>query len=82
MDMDLVDALGFLAAILVLLTFCMNSMTKLRLVALLSNVAFVAYGIAAELLPVMVLHGVLMPINATWLFQSRPGESEERGLVE
>lgn len=75
MDMDVVDALGFLAAILVLLTFCMQSMLRLRFVALLSNVAFVVYGIAEELLPVMVLHGVLLPINACWLFQAREPRS-------
>jgi len=75
MNMDSVDALGFLAAILVLLTFCMTSMWRLRLVALLSNVAFVAYGIAGELLPVMVLHGVLLPINAFWLLKVLPQRS-------
>ncbi len=75
MEMNIVDALGFLAAILVLLTFCMQSMLRLRLVAMLSNVAFVAYGIAEDLLPVMVLHGVLLPINACWLFQAHQPKS-------
>lgn len=86
----MVDAFGFLAGSLVLATFCMQSMTQLRFVALLSNVAFVVYGIAAELLPVLVLHALLLPVNAYCLFMSRPADrcrtevsgSEERRFVE
>jgi hypothetical protein len=57
------DALGFVAAGLVLATFCMRSMRALRLVALASNVAFLAYGMTLDLLPVAMLHGLLMPVN-------------------
>ena len=65
--MDWSDVLGFVAAFLVLLTFCMQSMQVLRLVAILSNVAFIGYGLSQDLLPVLLLHGVLLPINAYWL---------------
>jgi antibiotic biosynthesis monooxygenase (ABM) superfamily enzyme len=73
------DLLGFLASGLVLTSFWMRSMLSLRLVALASNVAFINYGHVAHILPVMVLHAILLPINlwhvvpmlrralATWL---------------
>lgn len=57
------DLLGFLASGLVLTTFWMRDMLSLRLVAIASNVAFISYGHAAHILPVMVLHAILLPVN-------------------
>lgn len=66
-----VDAIGWLAAGAVLLTFCMKTMQALRMVAVLSNVAFVAYALAAGLTPVLVLHAALLPLNLARLLQLR-----------
>ena len=66
--MDYVDAIGFLACSLVLATFCMASMKTLRFVAFLSNIVFIPYGRAEDLTP-LLLHGVLLPINAWWVFR-------------
>jgi CRP/FNR family transcriptional regulator, cyclic AMP receptor protein len=57
------DAAGYLASGLVLAAFCMKEMIPLRLVALMSNVAFLVYGIGLGLGPVWVLHAVLLPVN-------------------
>jgi hypothetical protein len=65
----LIDAIGSLAAGLVLATFCMRSMSKLRLTALASNLAFIAYGYLDNLMPVLVLHALLLPVNAWRLVQ-------------
>jgi hypothetical protein len=64
-----VNLVGYLAASLVLATFCMRSMGTLRLVALASNAAFIAYGYLANLTPVLLLHAVLLPVNAYRLMQ-------------
>ncbi len=64
-----VDLIGYVAASLVLVTFCMRSMSTLRIVALASNVAFAAYGYLANLTPVLLLHAVLLPVNAFRLVQ-------------
>jgi hypothetical protein len=61
----LIDAIGFVAAALVLATFCMRSMRTLRWVALASNLAFLAYGYLGNLAPVLLLHALLLPVN-TW----------------
>ena len=58
-----VDALGYLAAGIVFLTFCMKTMLTLRVIAIVSNVAFIAYALAAGLTPILVLHGALLPMN-------------------
>jgi hypothetical protein len=60
---------GYVASALVLLTFCMMSMRPLRLVAIASNVAFIAYGIMAHLHPVLLLHSILLPVNTIRLLQ-------------
>ncbi len=65
------DALGYLAAGIVFLTFCMRTMTSLRLTAIASNVAFISYSIAAQLTPILVLHSALLALNLTQLFRIR-----------
>ena len=69
--MILPGALGYLAAGLVLLTFGMRSMVPMRMVATLSNLAFIAYGLSLGLTPVWVLHGLLLPLNIYRLRECR-----------
>jgi hypothetical protein len=65
------NVIGWLAAAMTLLTFHCNNMLRLRLLALSANVAFVAYGLAAGLLPVLALHLLLIPLNLLRLKQAR-----------
>jgi hypothetical protein len=67
----LADGLGWLAAALVLATFCMHNMVALRLTAMASNLAFIAYGASAGIDPVLMLHMLLLPLNAWRLTQAR-----------
>jgi hypothetical protein len=60
---SMIEALGFLAAALVFGSFCMKRMIPLRLAAIASNVAFIAYGALAGLTPILTLHLVLLPLN-------------------
>ena len=59
----MIDAIGYLAASLVFATFYMRSMVILRIVAVTSNLAFIAYGYVGELMPVLLLHSALLPLN-------------------
>lgn len=68
-EREKVNLLGYLAAGLVLATFCMRSMSTLRTIALASNVAFIGYGYLANLTPVLLLHVILLPVNACRLLQ-------------
>jgi len=65
------DLLGYLAATLVFATFCMKTMPTLRIIAVVSNIVFLAYGVAADLMPVVVLHGALLPLNIARLADMR-----------
>ena len=68
--MPVTDVLGYAAAIAVLAAFCMSSIVPLRILAVLSNVLFVSYGLLANLYPVFLLHVILLPINLLKLAQA------------
>jgi hypothetical protein len=70
-DLSVIDGVGFAAAGLVLATFCMRSMNALRWVAIVSNVAFIAYAYLGHLAPVLLLHALLLPVNIYRLTQLR-----------
>ncbi|MEF2279151.1 hypothetical protein V3W47_12650 [Deinococcus sp. YIM 134068] len=58
------EPLGYLASGLVLATFCTRDMVPLRALAITSNLAFIAYAVGAGLHPVLLLHALLLPLNA------------------
>lgn len=57
------DILGWTAAALMVATFSCREARHLRPLAVATNLAFVGYGAAAELMPVLALHLLLLPIN-------------------
>jgi hypothetical protein len=63
------DAIGYLASLFVLGSFGCQTMMPLRVLALVSNAAFIAYAVRNQLGPVLVLHALLLPINAVRLWQ-------------
>lgn len=64
-----VDLLGYAASAAVLATFCMSTMIPLRILGLISNVLFCSYGYLDHLYPVLILHGILFPVNLVRLLQ-------------
>lgn len=81
------DTLGYLAAFLVFLTFGMTRMVTLRIIAIASNVAFILYAVTAGLTPILVLHGLLLPLNIIRLWQFKKlvrtaSASASRGSAE
>lgn len=67
--MTLTEALGYAAALLVLLTFSMRTMVQLRAVGIASNDFFIAYGTMSGAYPIMLLHCILLPLNSFRLYQ-------------
>jgi CRP/FNR family transcriptional regulator, cyclic AMP receptor protein len=65
-----VDLIGYLASALVFTTFYMTAMLPLRLVAIASNVAFIAYGGLGGMTPIILLHVGLLPLNVWRLCQT------------
>jgi hypothetical protein len=82
MVMSFTEPLGYLASALVLATFCMRDMRRLRWMAIASNLAFIAYGALADLGPVLVLHLLLLPVNVqrlmAWHSSTQAAEAPHR----
>ena len=63
-----VDLLGFAAGGTTIIAFACRKMLALRLVAIIANILFIAYGLTLGLVPIMVLHCILLPLNLFRLF--------------
>jgi uncharacterized protein YjiS (DUF1127 family) len=63
------DLVGYVASGLVLATFTAQSMRTLRILAILSNVTFICYGLIDFIIPVLCLHTILLPLNIIRLVQ-------------
>ena len=64
------STIGYVASALVLAAFGMKDMVNLRIVAICSNIAFITYGIALNLPPVLILHVILLPLNGWRLMEA------------
>lgn len=62
--MNWVEAIGYLGALLTLSTYSMKRMIPLRVISLCASSVFVVYGFFAPVYPQLLLHGVLLPLNA------------------
>jgi hypothetical protein len=63
------DIIGYLASALVFATFYVRTMMPLRILAIASNFAFIGYAASEGLIPVLVLHLVLLPVNLARLYE-------------
>jgi hypothetical protein len=61
--MHIGEIAGYLAAVLVFLTFYMKTMVPLRIVGICSNCTFIVYAYLGGLYPVLILHLILLPLN-------------------
>ena len=73
--------LGYVAATLVVTAFYMRDIVPLRVTALCSNLAFIAYGLALGLAPIWLLHALLLPVNGYRLFQELRVRAQPRGAL-
>ena len=69
MTITLGTALGLLGVGLCFASFVMKNMLSLRVLALLSNVVFVTYGLIEAQFPSIVLNAALLPVNARRLWE-------------
>jgi len=68
--MPVIEILGYAASGAVFATFWMRTMIPLRVVAIVSNLLFLGYGLWADLTPIMILHAALLPLNGLRLHQA------------
>ncbi|MGL4438334.1 MAG: hypothetical protein ACRCUE_03605 [Bosea sp. (in: a-proteobacteria)] len=74
----LIESIGFLAAGATAVTFYCKRMAYLRAFAIGANVLFITYGAAMGLMPVLVLHCLLLPLNIMRLAEAIARHRRER----
>jgi len=84
--MTLFELVGYLGSVLVFATFYLKTMIRLRWVAIGSNVVFMMYGAMGHLVPILVLHALLLPLNVWRLIEvkqliRRVRASAQSGMV-
>ena len=83
--MSWIDMIGFAGSGFAIATYWMREMLALRLMAVLSCVCFIFYGISIGSYPLLAMEFVLLPINLFRLVQLlRPANaaaSEQKGLI-
>ena len=80
--MGVAESIGYVAAALVFATFWMRTMIPLRIIAIVSNLAFIAYAQLEAMHPVLVLHALLLPLNIYRLAQMRRLITDVRAASE
>ncbi|MEM8789784.1 MAG: hypothetical protein AAGE76_16140 [Pseudomonadota bacterium] len=61
------EIFGFVAAFAALITFSLKNAVMLRFFAVVSDIFFISFGIGAGLVPVVLLHMILLPVNINYL---------------
>jgi hypothetical protein len=59
-----VDGIGYLGALITLGTYSMKRMVPLRIVGMCANCVFISYGLLEPVYPQLILHSILLPLNA------------------
>lgn len=64
-----IQIIGYFASFLVFATFYVKRIMTLRIIAVGSNVAFIWYALGADLVPIVILHGLLLPLNLYRIYE-------------
>lgn len=62
--MSIPEILGYLATAFNIAAYSMRTMIPLRILAITSNAFFIFYGALGAVYPILVLHALLLPLNA------------------
>jgi CRP/FNR family transcriptional regulator, cyclic AMP receptor protein len=63
-NINWIDGVGYLGVLMTLGTYSMRRMIPLRIVGICANCLFITYGLLASVYPQLLLHCILLPLNA------------------
>jgi CRP/FNR family transcriptional regulator, cyclic AMP receptor protein len=63
------EIIGFIGAALMVATLAMKAMIPLRLVGIASNIFQIAFALSVGITPMLIQHGILLPVNAYRLYE-------------
>ena len=73
------DILGWIGTALILYSFTLNDIRKLRIVNMIGSIAWITYGIQTHILPTIFVNSCVLIIHAHWLYKNR---SKSKGLIK
>jgi uncharacterized protein with PQ loop repeat len=65
------EYIGYLASLLVLVSFLMKNMVRLRWLNTLGCMVFIAYGLLLQSIPIIITNAAIVVINSYYLFYLR-----------
>ena len=71
MTFDWIEAIGYAGTGFTILAYGAKRLVPLRIAAILSSVAFLAYGLLAGSYPLVLMEAILLPINGYRLYELR-----------
>ena len=57
------DIIGMLAGLLTIITFVQRQLIPMRCTAISANLCFLTYAHFGHMMPILILHGILLPVN-------------------
>jgi len=76
-SINVVEGLGYLASVLVAISFLMKSINKLRFVNLIGSICFVIYAVAIHAIPVALINLFTVCINVYYLTSKNASRQAE-----
>ena len=64
------EYIGYLASLLVLVSFLMKNMVRLRWLNTLGCMVFIAYGLLLQSIPIIITNAAIVVIHSYYLFYS------------
>jgi len=65
------DIFGWIGTALVLFSFTLSNMFKLRIVNAIGSIAWVVYGIQTEIMPTIFINTCVLIIHTIWLIKNK-----------
>jgi ribosomal protein S18 acetylase RimI-like enzyme len=78
-ELSAVEAVGYVASALVVLSLAMTSVVRLRIISLAGSVAFVVYGVLIDSAPIIVTNVSIAVINL-WFLRTELGFHRDLGV--
>jgi hypothetical protein len=76
--MEYIEWLGYLASILVAISFLMKSIAKLRFLNMIGAICFVIYAIGTKSFPVALINSFIVCVNVYYLTKKKWSENDEK----
>jgi hypothetical protein len=69
------DILGWIGTGLILYSFTLNDIKKLRIVNMIGSIAWITYGIQTRIMPTIFVNACVLIIHAVWLIRNKSNKN-------